>query len=372
MRIKAAVAEQGTEYVVRDVELVDEVKPNDVLVKLVASGLCRSDYSLRHSGLPSYPVILGHEGSGIVVKVGENVNEVQPGDHVLLSYAYCDECKQCTHGHPSACKHWGPYNFGGRNKEGEYIFKDENNEGISGFYNQSSFATYSLTDKTNIIKVDKDLDLRLLGPLSCGFTTGSGAVLSSLKAKVGESFAVYGTGAVGFAAIMAAKIAGCYPIVAIDINDKRLAQARELGATHTFNNSEGDPKEFLLQLTDGDGIDNVVDTTGITKVMKDAIDSLSAYGGLAALAVTNNNIEFNPSDLNAKNKRIYGSIMGDDIPQYYIPKLIQFYRNGQFPFDKLVKFFDFEDINEAEKASISGNVVKPVVIMDKDYKPQSL
>lgn len=372
MKIEAAVVpEKEDKYQITEVELRDEIKANDVLVKIVASGLCRSDFSKRTTDLGSFPTIVGHEGSGIVQEVGNQVTDVEPGDHVVLSYAYCNECEACLSGHPSSCEKWVEYNSSGTNLEGETVFSNSELGEIKSMYNQSSLATYSLTDETNVVKVDKDVDLRLLGPLSCGFTTGSGAVLNTLKPDAGESLAVFGTGALGFAAVMSAKIAGAHPIIAIDINDERLELAKQLGATHTFNNENDDPKEFINELTDDGGVDYAVDTSGVEGVMQDALNSLSSHGEFAPLAV-GGDLSFNPyEELIQGNKKMVGSLMGDTIPKLHINKLVEFYKNGKFPFDKLTKFFDFEDVNEAEASSLSGDVVKPIVVMDKEYNPEN-
>lgn len=373
MKIQAAVLnEMETDYDIQEVDLSDEIKANEVLVKIVASGLCKSDFTMKNTDGLGFPSVLGHEGAGIVQEIGENVKAVEPGDHVILSYTYCGDCEACQTGHPSACKYWNDYN---KHPEGKTINREQKMTDTDGnilrtYFNQSSFATYSLTDESNMIKIDKNLDLRLMGPLACGFTTGSGAVFSSLNVDQGDSIAVFGTGAVGFSAIMAAKIAGCYPIVAIDLNEERLKQAKELGATHIFNNSDENPDEYLNDLTDSAGLNHTIDTTGVPEVMKSAIHSLKTNGAFVPLAV-GGEIELDTyNELTNGNKRIIGSLMGDVVPKFNVYNLIQFYRNGDFPFDKLIEFFDFEDINEAEEASTSGEVVKPVVIMDKEYKPE--
>lgn len=372
MKVKAAlVKEKGAPYEITDLELA-EVQANDVLVKIVASGLCRSDYGERTGNVVNFPNVLGHEGAGIVEKVGDAVTVVKPGDHVILSYAYCGECKQCSEGHPSSCVRWLNVNNSGTNTRGEYVLRTEDGEDVNNFFNQSAFSTYSLTDESNIVKVDKDIDLRLVGPLGCGLGTGSGAVLSVLKPPAGSSIAVFGTGAVGFAAIMAAKISGCYPIIAIDINDERLATAKEIGATHTFNSKEESAKEYIMELTEGAGVNYSIDTTGFGPIMTQALQSVMNSGTFIPLAVTKKNFEVNTFfDLVFGNKKITGVLIGDTIPKFHLPNLIDFYKRGQFPFDRFVKYYDFEDINQAEADSLSGDVIKAVVVMDKSYQPPS-
>ena len=371
MEIRAAVVEEhGSKYKIENVKL-NKPKGNDVLVKIVASGICGSDFAVRSSETVSAPKILGHEGSGIVEEVGEFVTSVKVGDHVVLSYSYCEECEACETGHPASCEKMKAMNYGGKNTRGETVVHKEDNSGVSNFFNQSSFATYSLVDETNIIKVSKDVDLRMMGPLTCGLATGSGAIFNVLKPDAGSTIAVFGAGTVGYAAIMGAKIAGCSKIIAIDIHDSRLEMAKELGATHTINSKKvEDVLGTISEMTDNKNVDYTIDTTGVVPVIKQAITALKLGGTLVPLAITTKPIELNTfRELSNNNKKIVGVLMGDTIPKYHIPKLIDFYQNGQFPFDKLIKFYDFDDINEAETDAMTGKVYKSVLVMDKTYKP---
>ncbi|MBO0475514.1 NAD(P)-dependent alcohol dehydrogenase [Vagococcus sp. DIV0080] len=372
MKIKAAVVSQeGKEYDIQTVNLA-EPKESDVLVRIVASGICRSDYAERNGNSVPFPNVLGHEGAGIVEKVGPNVKDLQPGDHVLLSYGYCEECKKCHEGHPSSCYSWLNINNSGVNTRGEHVFTDEGGNSINNFFNQSSFATHSLVDQSNIVKVSKDVDLRLLGPLGCGLGTGSGAVLEVLRPKAGESIAVFGTGAVGFAALMAAKIVGCKTIIALDINEERLSIAKDLGATHVINSGVNPETvvDQVMAITNGVGVDYAIDTSGVMPVMKQALAIVGNGGTFVPLAVTKKDFEVNTFfDLVFGNKKIVGCLIGDTIPKYHLPRLIDFYLQGQFPFDQFIKFYDFEEINEAEADLISGKTLKSVLVMDKTYQP---
>lgn len=372
MKIKAAVVKApGDDYRIETVEL-QELQDTDILVKIVASGICRSDYSERNGAVVPFPNILGHEGSGIVEKIGRSVTTVQPGDHVILSYGYCDKCKKCNEGHPSSCYHWMDINNSGVNPRGEHVFKDEDGKEINNFFNQSAFATYSITNEANIVKVDKDIDLRILGPLGCGLGTGSGVVMEVLNPKPGSSMAIFGTGAVGFAALMAAKIVGCSTIIALDINAERLNKAKELGATHVINSQEHSETlvNEIKELTGGVGVDYAIDTSGVIPVMQQALAVVSNGGTFVPLAVTKKEFEVNTFfNLVFGNKKMVGCLIGDTIPKYHLPRLIDFYKKGQFPFDQFIKFYDFEDIVQAEADSVSGKTLKSVLIMDKTYQP---
>jgi aryl-alcohol dehydrogenase len=235
-------------------------------------------------------------------------------------------------------------------------------------FDQSSFTTTTVVRERNAVKVDDDLDLRKLGPLGCGYVTGSGTVLNTLKPKPGETIAVFGTGAVGLAAMMAGKISGCTKVIAVDIIDERLALAKELGATDVINSRQSDAVEAIRALTNGRGVNFCVDTTGITAVMEASIQALCQGGTTATIAVTPNHIDLDTwNDLCVNDKKVVGVNMGDSIPQIDIPRLIEFYRQGQFAFDKTEKFYAFEAINAANQDSIQGKTIKPVLIVDPTY-----
>ena len=237
-------------------------------------------------------------------------------------------------------------------------------------FNQSSFTTTTVVDQRNAVKVDSKLDLRKLGPLGCGYVTGSGTVFNTLKPKPGDTIAVFGTGAVGLAAMMAGRISGCIKVIAVDIVPERLELAKELGATHAINSKEEDPVEKNKELTGGYGVDWTVDTTGLSSVIMNSVAALAQGGTCAAIAVTPHLIELSTwNDLCVDDKKIVGVNMGDSIPQIDIPRLIEFYKLGWFDFDKTEKFYDFEEINQANADSVSGKTIKPVLIIDKDYRP---
>jgi len=370
LKVTAAVVNGVNEpYVLEELSL-GELRYDEVLVKIVATGMCHSDEALR-VGDAQYPLpaVLGHEGAGIIVEVGNAVKDLQVGDQVVLSYNFCGTCPSCRTGHPSSCTSWAPLNMGGARLDGSAIFKKEDGTPVANFFTQSSFATHTIVHQNNVVKVDSDADLRLIGPLGCGFLTGAGTVVNGLKPQTDESIAVFGTGAVGLGALMTAKIEGCSPIVAIDIHDSRLEIARELGATHTINVRTEDLAARMVEITGGRGVNFSIDTTGVSAVMKASIDVLSQGGVTAPVAITKQNLELNTAlDLALANRKIAGVLMGDAVPQLAIPKLIEYHKEGRFPFDKLVKFYKFEEINEACADSNSGATIKPILIVDETYR----
>lgn len=373
MKIKAAVVPKvGAQFEIRDNIDLHEVGPTDLQIHMVASGICHSDEAIRKGDASlGYPVILGHEGAGIVEKVGSEVKNFEVGDHVILSFYSDGTCDNCLKGMPTKCRSYAQYNLSGVRADGEDHFQ-ENGQHISDMFNQSSFTTTTVVDQRNAVKIDKSFDLRKVGPLGCGYVTGSGTVLNTLKPKPGDTIAVFGTGAVGLAAMMAGRISGCIKVIAIDIVPERLELAKELGATHTINSKQEDAVAKIKELTGGYGVDWTVDTTGLPAVIKNAVAALAQGGTCAAIAVTPHLIELSTwNDLCVDDKKVVGVNMGDSIPQIDIPRLLEFYKLGWFDFDKTEKFYDFEEINQANADSVSGKTIKPVLIIDKDYQPKA-
>lgn len=369
-KIKAAVIEElNGEFELETLDLAPELAPHEVKVHVVASGICHTDEAVRNGqgGEFPYPGVVGHEGAGIIEEVGTAVRSCKPGDHVILCYDYDGYCKNCLNGRPAACVNWNALNMEGNNGRGGTPFKKEDGSSVANFFNQSSFATTTIVDDRNITVVGDDIDLRKVGPLGCGFVTGSGTVFNGLDPEVGSSLVIFGTGAVGLGALMAANIIGC-KLICVDVVDERLATAKELGADYTINSKEEDPVAKIREITGG-GADYAIDTTGISAVMTQAFESLASGGTIAPLAVTRHEfvIEHPFADLTAFEKSIKGVLMGDAVPQKSIPQLIEFWQDGKFPFDKLEKFYKFDEINQANADSNSGKVIKPVLILDESY-----
>ncbi|WP_077623020.1 NAD(P)-dependent alcohol dehydrogenase [Sediminibacillus massiliensis] len=363
MKVKAAVTHgKSEEFRIEEVELA-EPNDNEVLVKIVASGVCHTDAVARDQEVPvPLPAVLGHEGSGIVQKVGANVKTVEEGDHVVLSFSSCGHCENCLSGHPAYCLSFNELNFGGKMNDSTNRI-EQDGETVSSFFGQSSFGTFAVANARNVVKVDKDVDLSLLGPLGCGIQTGSGTVLNKLQPSFGETIAVFGCGAVGLSAVMAANIVGCSKIIAIDVHESRLEMAKELGATHVLNGKEVDVVEEIKKITNG-GTNYAVETTSVPALARQSVQVLKPLGTSAVVGVTQET-EFNVfEDIMAEGKGLVGAIEGDSVPQIFIPKLVEYYKAGKFPFDKLVKFYELEDINQAFDDSKQGTTVKPIVRME--------
>jgi aryl-alcohol dehydrogenase len=338
-------------------------RANEVMVRLVATGVCHTDMVVRDQLMKTpMPLILGHEGAGVVEQVGAGVTTVAPGDHVVMTYMYCGLCAPCATGHPAHCQHMGELNFGGGRLDGtSSACGHDHSELHDHFFGQSSFATHAIASELNVIKVRKDVPLELLGPLGCGIQTGSGAVLNALKVRAGSSFVAFGTGAVGLSAIMAARVAGATTIIAVDVNPARLKLALELGATHAINSKEQNPVDEVRKITGG--ADFTLECSGRPDVLRQAIDSLGILGTCGIVGATREGTEaaFNVNDVMIPGRRIMGIVQGDVVSRTFIPELIELYRQGRFPFDRLVKFYPFEQLNQAMADSESGVTIKPIL-----------
>lgn len=359
MLVKAAVLrEPQAPYTIEDVEL-DEPGPGQVRVRIVGAGICHTDVVPRGVSLSPLPIVTGHEGSGVVDAVGEGVEGIAVGDHVVLTFDSCGECEQCKENHPAYCETFLMRNLVGRELDGTTCMHDAGGEEISArWFGQSSFASFAIANARNAVVVDKDLPLDKLGPLGCGILTGAGSIVSAMDVQPGRSLVVTGAGAVGLAAIMAAKVIGANPIIAVDLHESRLELAKELGATHTVNGA-GDVAAEVLAIT-GAGAHYAFDTTGVPAVIQTALASLRMSGVLGLVGVQQGEVVLD--GFTQLGKTIMTIFEGDVVPQEMIPKLIGWWRNGEFPFDRLIETFPFDQINEAEEASLSGRVVKPVLL----------
>lgn len=344
---------------------IDEIRPDEVRVKLVATGVCHTDAIVRDQVYPTpLPAVLGHEGAGKVEAVGSMVTSVTPGDSVVLSANSCGACEQCLTGRPAYCADFFGRNFAGTRPDGSTALTHEETAVSSHFFGQSSFATHVNVAARSVVKVDNDLPLELLGPLGCGLQTGAGAVINSLDVRPGSSMAVFGTGAVGCAALMAAAAVGATTIIAIDIIDSRLATAMELGATHAINSRTTDVATEIERITSGRGLDYTLDTTGIPAVLRQAADILGTGGTVALVGAPapGTEVSFEVGASLLKGWRFRTIIEGDSVPQVFIPQLIQLWKQGKFPIEKLSKTFAFAEINEAFEASAAGEVIKPILV----------
>ncbi|MEJ0039664.1 MAG: NAD(P)-dependent alcohol dehydrogenase [Gammaproteobacteria bacterium] len=363
MKITAAVARnKGAPFSIETLDL-ENPRPTEILVKVRATGVCHTDLVIREGLLPTpMPVVLGHEGAGVVERIGSAVSKVEVGDHVVMTFSSCGHCPSCLEHARTYCHEFFPRNFLAARGDGSSTLSNGPERINSNFFGQSSFASHAICHESNVVKVPRDVPLELLGPLACGIQTGAGAVMNALDVSVGKSFAVFGAGSVGLSAVMAAKVVGAAIIVAIDTNDERLALAQTLGATHAINPIKANPAEQLMKLT-GYGLNFALDTTGIPAVIRSAVESLAPHGscGIVGASAPDAEIVLNETHFMSAGRRLLGIVEGEANPDVFIPLLIDLYRKGSFPFDRLITFYDFAQINEAFHASETGKAVKPVV-----------
>jgi aryl-alcohol dehydrogenase len=354
----AAITESaGSGFRFDSVEL-DPPGPGQVRVEIHACGVCHTDIVMEEGHLPvPFPAIFGHEGAGVVEAVGSGVTNVAPGDTVLLSFHSCGKCPACQDHQPGYCGEFVPRNFLGALTPGEGGVHRNGQRITSKIFGQSAFATHALAHSDNVVKIDPALPLELLAPLGCGIQTGAGTVMETLSLRPGQSIAVLGAGAVGLAAVMAAKIMGAGSIGIIDLHPSRLALARQLGASDVATDIASLAGPY----------DHIVDTTGVPALVQKAISLLASRGTLALVgAYPPVPMELDLSAIMSMGRRIVGVVEGGIDPRTFIPRLIEHYRAGELPLEKLVRFYPFSAIDEAFEASKSGEVIKPVLTM-KDH-----
>ncbi|MEU8866231.1 NAD(P)-dependent alcohol dehydrogenase [Streptomyces umbrinus] len=360
----AVVPGTGEPLTIQQLQL-DDPRPDEVRVRMVATGVCHTDAIVRDGIYPTpLPAVLGHEGAGIVESVGSAVTTVAPGDHVVLSAAYCGHCRKCRAGLVAYCENLMAQDFGGTRGDGSTSLSNDEGPVSSHFFGQSSFATYANVVETSVIKVSPEVPLVTLAPLGCGLQTGAGAVLNELRPEAGSSLVVFGVGAVGSAAIMAGRVAGCTTIIGVDLHDSRLELAEEIGATHTVNSGTTDVVAEIAKITGGEGVNYAVDTTAVPVVLRQAASTLAIRGTLALVgaAKPGTDVNFEIGASLVKGWTFKTIVQGSAVPQVFIPRLVELWQQGRFPFDKLLQTYTLDDINTAFADSESGKVIKPVVV----------
>ncbi|NLV50535.1 MAG: NAD(P)-dependent alcohol dehydrogenase [Clostridiales bacterium] len=365
MKIKAAVVyDKGGPFTIEDVDLAPPQR-DEVLLEVSACGFCHTDAAAREMLFPTpLPAVFGHEGCGTVLSTGEGVTGFVPGDRVGFSYSWCGECECCRTGRPYGCERNRELNFGGVNFDGTKRLSKNGRE-LSSFFGQSAFATHAVVHKNNLYPIPGDMDARIAAPLGCGVQTGAGAVFNYLHPSAASTLMVTGCGVVGLSAVMAAKAAGCREIIGVDIVQSRLELALELGATQIINPAETpDVVSEAKRMTRGLGPDYAIDCSGNADCVRRSLNAVRALGICVMLGSTPDVTFHGESELMGLGKTLVGLVEGCSVPQVFIPKLLDYYRQGRFPFDRLITFYDFEDINKACADMLAGKVLKPVLVMN--------
>ncbi|GAA4095130.1 NAD(P)-dependent alcohol dehydrogenase [Zhongshania borealis] len=365
MKVTAAVSRTaGADFTVESLELEDP-RIDEVLVRIVGVGVCHTDIAARDQALPTeMPVVLGHEGAGVVEKVGSAVKSVKPGDHVVLSYTFCGECAPCGHDHKNYCQQFAPLNLIGTRSDGSKALSDSTGPISSHFFGQSSFGDYALCNQNNVIKVRNDAPLELLGPLGCGIQTGAGSFMRSMACEADSVVAVTGGGAVGLAAVLGAVVKGCAVIIVVEPHENRRQLALELGATHVIDPMAENMTDAIRGIAPN-GLNYALETTGKNVVFGGLVAAMAAAGTIGVVGVPSSEdeamLKLDVLNLLLCGIQVKGICEGDADPSEFIPVMVDLYMEGKFPFDKLCDFYAFNDINQAVSDQHSGKCVKAIL-----------
>ncbi|MGW8202240.1 NAD(P)-dependent alcohol dehydrogenase [Sphingomonas bisphenolicum] len=354
----------GKPFVLREVEL-EEPRDDEVLVRIAGVGICHTDIFFRDENMIAAPAILGHEGSGIVERVGSAVRKVRVGDRVVLTFHYCGTCNRCTEGDPAYCVSMPMLNYTGKRPDGSQAITLDGEPVGSHFFGQSSFATYALAHENNVVPLENGPPLEVAGALACGIQTGVGAIMRSMACEPGSDLLITGGGAVGLSAVMAAKIQGCRTIIVVEPVAARRALATEFGATHTIDPAAAPKLGRAVHSIVRGGVNYALDTTGRSDVQRAVMSALGSKSvfGLVGLAPGGTPPPGEINDIIARGITLRGIIEGDSDPDVFIPEMAALYNAGKLPFDKMVRKFPFTQINEAIEAQKKGECVKAILLM---------
>lgn len=365
MRVKAAVFRQALDpLAIESVEL-DRPIGREVLIRTIATGVCHSDLhvvdgSTSPPGKP--PMVLGHEGAGIVEEVGEDVETLRPGDHAVACLSgFCGACELCLSGHPNLCM-TGFVNRG----RGAPPRVSQDGEPVTSFAGIGSYAEGMLLHENSVVKIDPDIPLDCAALVGCGVLTGVGAALRTSGMQAGQTIAVFGCGGVGLSIVQGARIGGARQIIALDQFDAKLDMAKRLGATHSVNTMATDPVQAIRDLTGGKGVDHCFEAVGNPTLVTQAVQSLAIRGTATIVGVlpTDAKIEFPWLAIRPECK-VQTSRMGSNRFRIDIPRYLEFYRQGRLLLDEMVtRRGQLDDINEAFRAMKAGEVARTVLMFE--------
>ena len=367
-------ASPGSGFKYQKMQLDTTLRPHEVLVRIHATGVCHTDLSFAgERGMPDmFPGVFGHEGAGVIARVGSEVRRVSKGDRVILCFSCCGECKYCSNKQSSYCDSWFQYNFGVGRLDGSRVYSEvgSGRRVMSHFFGQSSFARDVVVSEMGCVRVEREgVAWERLAALGCGVMTGSGAMLNVVRPEVGMNVCVTGVGAVGMSAVMALGTMEKRPkrIIAVDVVGARLELARKYGATHCVN-SKLHPKfmQVLMELTKGEGIDGSIDTTGRPDVVQELIHASARKGKIVAVGVgkLENNVAVNTFEAVQSGCSYHGCNQGDAYPQDFLPWLLEQNEQGKFPYDELIKTYPAREMDKAAKDVLDGKTVKAVLLWD--------
>jgi alcohol dehydrogenase len=374
MKIRAAVLNkmgasapyaQSKPLSIEEVAL-DPPGPGEVLVKIAAAGLCHSDLSVIDGNRPRpTPMVLGHEAAGVVEKLGDGVDDLKVGDHVVMVFVpSCGHCVPCAEGRPALCEPGAAANTAGTLLSGSRRLH-RNGTDVHHHLGVSAFAEYATVSRRSLVKIDPELPLDEAALFGCAVLTGVGAVINTAKMPAGSSAAVVGLGGVGLSALLGAVAAGARRVVAVDLSDDKLGLARQLGATDTFNAGSPDAVQEIRDATDG-GVDFALEMAGSVRAMELAY-KITRRGGTtvtAGLPPPTHTFALPQVNLVAEERTVKGSYIGTCVPTRDLPRYIELYRRGKLPVDRLMSsHLKLDDINLGFDRLAEGKAVRQVVLI---------
>ncbi len=364
--MQASAAVMSERYGRWTIETLDvaEPGPQEVRVRVVASGICQTDVHARDGFFPiPCPAVFGHEGAGVVERVGRAVTSLKPGDPVIMANPSCGACSDCLAGFETYCSQAPVLKQSGYRADGTSLSFSRGNEPIYGsFFQQSSFASITIAMARNTIRVPDDVPLDILAAFPCGVNTGAGAVMNVLKPHPGDSYVAFGTGTVGFAGLLAAKLSGCNPIIAVDLFDARLALALDLGATHTVNAKDPKLVEEVRRLAGGRGAQFCLEAADFPEALRAAVDVLAPRGTACLVGSAGAGVDVQLEMRAIQQGRVVrGCVQGESDVQTFLPHLIALYRDGKLPIERLVRHYPHIAINDAVADMLAGTTIKAVL-----------
>jgi S-(hydroxymethyl)glutathione dehydrogenase/alcohol dehydrogenase len=343
---------------------IDEPQDHEVLVRIVASGVCHSDLHAIDGLWPQpAPAVLGHEGAGIVEKTGRAVNYVQPGDHVIsCAMVFCGQCEDCLAGDQHLCNNRAATKRpkGGRPR----LF-----QGPRKIYQEAELSTFAekmLVHENALVKITHEMPLDRAALIGCGVTTGLGAVLNTARIEPGTRVAVFGCGGVGIAAIQGARIAGARQIIAVDQFESKLAMAKRFGATHGIDASQTDAVKAIREMTGGRGVDYSFEAVGNTKLARQCFEAVRRGGTATIIGMlpVGQCVEIEATQL-LPERKLQGSMLGSMCFRLSMPRFVDYYLQGQLNLDDMItRRGKLEDVNEAFRAMRAGEVARSVLMME--------
>ena len=367
MKINAAVAREVGVLKVEEVEL-EMPHAHEVLVRIHAAGVCHSDlHTLKGELRATPPIVLGHEGAGIVEAVGPGVTKVKPGDRVMINWLpSCLECPTCLAGRPTLCERFPSTTLQSRMMDGTLRHKTLDGIELKPYLSSATMGDFAVIHQNGLVLIADDMPFDVAAVIGCAVMTGVGAVLNTAQIVAGSSAAVIGCGGVGLSALLGCALAGCYPLIAVDIVPSKLEFARALGATHTINSREEDVVKALHKLT-RIGPDYAFDSVGAVVTMNQALNSVRAGGTAVVMGMhaLKEDVPISAGALIAQNKRLLGSFAGSSRPLVDLPKLVELYRGGRLPVDKLITHrYTLNQVNQAFADLEAGKIARSVLVMD--------